>query len=472
MEEQGAQELSRTELLALVMEQRAEIAALKTRLATLETELAQARKNSRNSSKPPSSDIVKPPRPGPVSGHNHIGAQPGHERHERAPFPPEKVNRHKDHKPCTCPDCGGPVRCGVEPSLITQQVELVAKPFKVTEHRAWDGQCTRCGRKVYAALPPEVEHAGLFGPRLTAHVAWLKLRGHVSYSGIQEYLRDVLGLDVSRGYLDKVFQKAAAALRPAWTELHGALRDQPVLNADETSHPEAGKRRWTWVFRAAFFTVFLIAPSRGSEVLVRTLGKAFAGILCADYFSAYRKYMGEHNVLVQFCMAHLIRDARFLAELRDPVTRRYGQKVVQRPRQLFRVIHCRERYASPEVFQRALERARDRLRATVLRAPARREAQNLAKRFRQHGEAYLLFVTTPGLEPTNNLAEQALRFVVLDRRITQGTRSAKGSTARETLWTIAATCRQQGRSLYHYLVEAISAHFAERLIPSLLPAGP
>jgi len=242
-----------------------------------------------------------------------------------------------------------------------------------------------------------------------------------------------------------------------------------VLHADETGHPQAGQPHWTWVFRARLFTVFLIAKSRGSKVLVRTLGKAFAGVLCADYFSAYRKYMDEHNVLVQFCLAHFIRDARFLAELADPVTSRHGQKVVRRLRDLFRVIHCRERYAFSEVFQRGLERARDRLRNAVLGAPERREAQNLAERFRKHGDAYLLFVTTPGLEPTNNLAEQALRFVVLDRRITQGTRTAKGRTVRETLWTVAATCRQQGRSLYR---GAVSAHFSQQPLPSLMPAGP
>jgi hypothetical protein len=277
---------------------------------------------------------------------------------------------------------------------------------------------------------------------------------------------------VSRGYLDKVFQKAAGGLRPVWTELHAALPSQPVLNVDETGHPEKGRRLWTWVFRAPRFTVFLIRASRGSEVLVQTLGKAFDGILCADYFSAYRKYMGVHNVLVQFCLAHFIRDARFLAELPDLVTRGYGQNLVRCLRHLFRVIHWRERYATPKTFQRALEHARDRLRETVLRAPERREAQNLAERFRKHGDAYLLFVTTPGLEPTNNLAEQALRFVVLDRRVTQGTRSLNGRTARETLWTVAATCAQQGRSLYHYLVAALSAHFAQRPLPSLMPAAP
>ena len=472
MEAQHAEELSRAELLALVGELRAKLAAALARIAELETELAKARKNSRNSSKPPSSDIIKPPPAGPIAGRRHIGAQPGHQRHERQPFPPEQVDRREDHKPGACPDCGGSVCCAAEPALVQQQVEWVEKPYIVVEHRAWNGRCTKCGREVYASLRPEVERAGLFGPRLTAHVTWLKLRGHVSYTGIQEYLEDACGLRVSRGYLDKVLQKTAAGLRAVWAELHGALRDQPVLNVDETGHPEAGQHRWTWVFRAPLFTVFLIATSRGSKVLVRTLGKAFAGILCADYFSAYRKYMGEHNVLVQFCLAHFIRDARFLAELADPVTRRYGRQVVQRLRQMFRVIHWRERYATPEIFQRALGRARDRLRETVLGAPQRREAQNLAERFRKHGAAYLLFVTTPGPEPTNNLAEQALRFVVLDRRITQGTRTVKGRTARETLWTIAATCRQQGRSLYRYLVDAVSALFSQQSLPSLMPAGP
>ena len=364
------------------------------------------------------------------------------------------------------------MRCAAEPAVVQQQVEWLAKPYEVVEHRAWGGRCTSCGREVYPALPSEVEGAGLFGPRLTAHVTWLKLCGHVSYSGIQEYLKDVCSLPVSRGYLDKVVQKTGRGLRPVWQTLHDALREQSVVHADETGHPEDGRRLWTWVFRATLFTVFLIHVSRGSKVLVETLGKAFAGILCADYFSAYRKYVGEHQVLIQFCMAHFIRDARFLAELPDAVTRRYGQKVVQRLRQIFKVIHRRERYATPETFQRALERARDRLREAVLRAPPRREAQNLAERFRQHGDAYLLFVTTPGLEPTNNLAEQALRFVVLDRRVTQGTRSRNGRTARETLWTIAATCRQQGRSLFGYLADAVSAHFAQRPAPSLLPAGP
>jgi transposase len=472
MADSHSQDLSRDELLALVEDLRRQVAALREENAALKSELAQARKNSSNSSKPPSSDIVKPPPQGHGGDRRHIGAQPGHPRHERAPFPPEKVDRRVDHTPGRCPECGGTLRPEAEPALVVQQVEFVAQPFQVTEHVAANCRCRRCGASVYAQLPPEIAAAGLLGPQLSAHLVWLKTRGHLSYSNLQRYLRDAFGLQVSRGLLDKVVQKAGHGLRPVWDELYRAVRSASRLHVDETGHPEAGARLWNWVFRARDFTLYTIQRSRGSKVLERVLSPIFQGVLHADYFSAYRKYIGAHHVRAQFCLAHFIRDALFLKELPDPVTRRYGAQVVRRLRQLFRVLHGRERYATPETFQRALERARDRLRQAVLQAPERTEPRNLARRFRQHGDDYLRFVTTPDVDPTNNLAEQALRFTVLNRRMTQGTRSPNGRRARETLWTVAQTCTQQGRSFYGFLVDALSAHFTRRPLPSLLPAGP
>ena len=106
------------------------------------------------------------------------------------------------------------------------------------------------------------------------------------------------------------------------------------------------------------------------------------------------------------------------------------------------------------------------------RAPQRSEAQNLAKRFRLHGEGYVRFITTLGIGPTNNLAEQAIRFVVLDRLVTQGTRSERGPRWCERIWTAIATCTQQGRSVLHDLRDALYAHVRGEPAPSLLPAGP
>ena len=106
------------------------------------------------------------------------------------------------------------------------------------------------------------------------------------------------------------------------------------------------------------------------------------------------------------------------------------------------------------------------------RPPPSREAQNLANRFRRHGESYFTFVTTPGIEPTNNLTEQAIRFVVIDRKITQGTRSEAGQRWCERIWTTIATCTQQGRSTFHFLADTIHAHFAQRPPPDMLVQNP
>jgi transposase len=320
-------------------------------------------------------------------------------------------------------------------------------------------------------LPAAVEQGGLLGPTLTAVIAYLKGVCHASFSTIRKFCRDVLTLTLSRGQLVKVINKATAAMAGAYEQLRALLPEEASLNVDETGHKEQGQRWWTWCFRAQLYTLFKIDPSRGSQVLIDMLGREFQGVLGCDYFSAYHKYMGDFGVTVQFCLAHLIRDVKFLTELPDKVTAAYGQRVLECLRQMFHVIHRRETM-DPVRFQRALEKARDELLAVGKRAPQRSEAQNMAKRFREHGEAYFRFITTPGVEPTNNLAEQAIRFVVIDRLVTQGTRSEKGRRWDECIWTAIATCTQQGRNVFNYLRQSIDAHFTRKPPPSLLPAGP
>jgi transposase len=452
-------------LLARIAEQDREISALKA-------EIARLKKNSSNSSKPPSSDIVKPPKePLKGGGKRKIGGQVGHEKHEREPFGEEEIDRVESHDLSACPACGGRVVSAGLPERVIQQAELVKKPVEIVEHRSAACRCVRCGKVHYAAMPGPVERGGLLGPKLTALVGYLKGVCHASFSTIRRYFRDVLKLTISRGHLVKVVQKAAAAMAQGYHELRALLPQEEQLNIDETGHNDRGELLWTWCARAKLYTLYKIDPSRGSDVLVEMLGKDFQGVLGCDYFSAYKKYMGDFDVAVQFCLAHLIREVKFLTTLPDKVTAAYGQRVLEGLRKMFHVIH-RRAVMEPGRFQRTLEQRRDELIAIGKHAPERKEARNLADRFRKHGEAYFRFVTTPGIEPTNNLAEQAIRFVVIDRLVTQGTRSEKGQRWCERIWTAIATCRQQDRSIFEYLGQSIDAHFTRTPAPSLLPAGP
>ena len=134
-----------------------------------------------------------------------------------------------------------------------------------------------------------------------------------------------------------------------------ALATEDVLNVDETGHKENGKRMWTWCFRAAPFTLFKIDPSRASSVLVDVLGEEFDGVLGCDYFRAYRKYMADFGVLVQFCLAHLIRDVKFLVKQPNSKNRACGRRVLASIREMFGLIHCRDKMTEAGFARRLQE---------------------------------------------------------------------------------------------------------------------
>jgi hypothetical protein len=276
---------------------------------------------------------------------------------------------------------------------------------------------------------------------------------------------------LSRGELSKVLGKVTEALDKPYEELLRLLPGEGVVNVDETGHKDNGERWWTWCFRAELYTLYHIDAHRSADVLMDILGEEFQGVLGCDYFSAYRRFLRECNVRLQFCLAHLIRDVKFLTTLPDARDRRYGEGLRAALKKLFEVFHQREQLGAG-VFQARLQAAREEVLRVGRAGPATRHGQNMQKRFAEHGEAYFRFVTTPGVEPTNNLAEQAIRFVVIDRHITQGTRSQGGRRFCARIWTVIATCVQQGRSVYDFLREAVGNWFEGKPAPSLLAAPP
>lgn len=467
-------------VVKVICELSRQVDLLQQRVDELERKVAQLSKNSTNSGKPPSSDITRPKPEQRQQGKRKIGAQPGHPRHERPAFPEADIKTFHDYRLDACPECGN---AGVTfldgPPRVLQQMEIEKVVVFKEEHRSYPVWCERCQKVHYHPFPEDVVREGLFKERLSALVAYMKAVDHASFSTIRKFVRDVLGETVSRGYLRKVVAKASAALDAPYAELLDRLPLEQALNVDETGHKENGGKFWTWVFRAELYVLFKIDKTRGSKVLLEVLGEEFDGVLGCDYFSAYHKYMTDFNVTVQFCIAHLIRDIKFLTGLPDAETRAYGTRLLAAVKAMFKVIHRRDQ-AEPAAFRRALEQARDRILEVALSdVPSRldgngkelkREAFNMAKRFRENGKAYFEFITTPGIGPTNNLAEQAVRFVVIDRRITQGTRSEKGRETCERLWTVVGTCAMQGRSAFEFILTAVRAYFRGEPAPSLLPA--
>jgi len=446
------------------------IAPLLKRIEELEETIAKLKKNSSNSSKPPSSDIVKPPKQMGKGSKKKgkRGGQTGHPRHQRQAFTEEEVTvRHPEFTLDLDPNEWEPL----DEWEIHHQLELREDPLDVHEYRARRYVNRFTGEIISAEIPEHILVGGIAGPRLSAFVGFLKGRCHTSYTTIETLLDEVFGHRLCRGTLAKIVtSRVSPALAPAYDALFGALPLQAYLGIDETGHKDSGEKFWTWCFRAPDFTVFHIAETRGAVVLRDVLGTAFDGVISCDYYSAYHCFMKESSAVMQFCLAHLIRDVKFLAESTDKVTRNWAKKILELFKELFSVIHRKEELTEAH-FQRMLIKCRDALIKKFKAAPDRAGACNLRKRFKVNPQKFFTFVTTPGVQPTNNMTEQAIRYLVIDRRITQGTRGKKGRDWSERIWTAISTCESQGRPIFQFLCDAVEAHFKGLDPPLLAPAA-
>jgi transposase len=458
--------------IAALKDKEAEISSSKdAEIAVLKDKLASAKKNSMNSSKKPSGDITNPPKKAKSGEKGKPGARKGHKAHIRPAPDPSEIDHTYEYKPesDTC-DCGHALVRHEERDSTLYQLELVPNPVEYNALVSQAYKCPHCGKIHKGAPPVETAAAGLVGVRLMATIFDLRCQG-VSIRGIQRFLLSVLGAELSTGEISQVLtKKTPAALNKAYDELLEALPNEPKVGIDETGHKENGKKAWTWAFCAQTFVLFKIVAGRSADVIADVM-KDFEGTITCDFYSAYRKWMKDNpSSRVQFCMAHLIRDIKFLADYPDNPVQLYGNNLLEIVKEMFELHHQRfdETQPPPPDLQERLEECAERFRSAALDAPDHKKAQNMAKRFREHAESYLLFVKDVFVDPTNNATEQAIRFLVILRHVTQGTRSEEGRRASERLWTIKATCAKNNVSVFDYMVEALTAHYRGLPHPSLL----
>ena len=455
---------------AIIAAQQKQIERLLERIRQLEDEIARLKKNSSNSSKPPSSDIVDPQPDRKKKRKRRIGGQNGHPKHSRPLFEADEIDKTIIHKlPAEEVHRRGLMKLNETESAL-QQIDLPEQLFNVIEHRV-QLYVDPNGEVVKARLPKDIRKTGLFSPRMMALTGYLKTRCHMSYSTLESFFADIMDLDVSQGFLSKVCtRKLSSALQPAYAQVAEFIRNAPVVGTDETGHKNlAYKSAWTWCQQTPEAVFYHISNSRASQVLIDILGSDFGGIMVCDYFSANKKFIKDNKIPVQYCLAHLIRDIRFLATLAYRNVQRWADGLLGILGKLFKLWRTR-RQQHPGRYRRSAERMRKTFLRKVRRPPDHREAFNIKTRFNGPGEkGYFLFLEQEGVPPTNNATEQAIRFVVIDRRITQGTRSWAGMRFCERAWTVVATCTRHRRSVYQFFVDAINATYTNTPYPKLIP---
>jgi transposase len=444
------------------------IAYLLQRIEKLDEKIARLEKNSSTSSKPPSSDITKPASEQRQPGERKIGGQARHPGKQRDLLPPEKVDHRVPLRIETCPIHGDPLVEPPEPEdLISQSVELQEKPITVTEYHRAGRWCDRCGKMHYAPLPEGVIEGQLCGPRLQALLGYMKGHLGASYTELQQFCADVLGLEVSRAMICRTIARVNQALEAPYEELGEHIRTEKTLHIDESGWYDSGAQYWVWLFCTQLVAFFSIQPSRGCKVLKEILGDTFGGAMVTDFYSAYVCYA---SLKLQFCLAHLIRDIKFLTTLPDPATQEFGRKLLRYFELLFRHWHARQEIPR-EIFLHRCEKLQRRLFSFLTKTmPAKGPALTMKKRLVKHWASLFRFVRQPDLyQPTNNTAEQTMRVVVRLRRQTQGTRSEWGRHWCSRILSVIATCRKQKRSAWEFIRQAVYVKNFGGDSPSLLP---
>ena len=444
----------------------------------------QARQDSRTSSKPPSQDPPKTRAERRAEARARAkelmrtegerrkqGGQPGHQGAGRELRPEDQVDEIVDHCPDACGACGR--RFDVEQRRPGggrfgrhQVCELPPISVIVSEHRTHRLRCRHCRARTSARLPALVAGSP-FGLRLQAAVVTLTARHRISRRGICELAADLFGVTLSTGAVDAICQRACAALAGPHLHLQDWVLDQDAVHVDETGWRTRGEGRALWTATTPQATFLQIAEHCNRQQFDALIGP-FPGIVVSDRWNGFSHLDPHHR---QVCWSHLRRDfCRHADGLAEQKT--FGEQGSALTRRVF---------AAWRSYQHA-HHDRDRLKADI--EPIQSELRALleaaspkSQRTRWHRQfannllkvwpALWTFVTVDGVEPTNNPAERALRAPVIHRKVSLGTQSRDGERFAERALSAAGTCRLQGRSLFTYLSDLITAHTRGDPFPAL-----
>ena len=431
---------SQDELIELILTLAEQVAKQQAEIEALRLKLEKNKKpptNSGNSSQPPSKD-QKSNLPLKRKKHKH-GPPVGHQKYER------EFVAQPDHivevKPTVCPGCQTDVSQGEMVLLDVNQVtELPECKAEVIEVRQYGTECPCCGEDQVVAPPVSLDMQRAFGARLEATVVYYRQEQHMSYVRTRAAMRDLHGVEISEGGIDKIMQRAGVKALKAVKPIEETIQKSAVIHSDETSSRVDGNTYWQWVFGSTHAVLHIIRFNRSFDVIKDLMSEHEAEVWVCDCYSAQMKAPARQH---QLCLAHQLRNLQAVVE-RHPED--FWAKHVQ---QLFRYaihLHNQRQDLPDEIFSNRIERIEkcfERLLAQNLDPP---DACRLQRRYHKYRDAIFVFLYRTDVSPTNNISERRLRPAVIHRKVSGGFRSDWGAKTYAALKSLTDTGALSGLS--------------------------
>ena len=334
-----------------------------------------------------------------------------------------------------CPDCGAKLNLPFrfESKVIEEIPE--PQPVIVTEYKIAHYICPCC-RKEVVARDANCPHEGKFGNNVIAQATLMRYEDRLPHRKIQDTLKRIHGLALSPATIFDLTRRAGEAVRPDYDAILERIRGAPILYVDETGIHVQGEKHWIWTFTTPSETFFVIRKSRGTNVLIEVLTRRFKGIIVCDGWKPYARFTKN----LQRCWAHLLRESKDIAEKFEEAI-----PLHKALKELYDLLtKALENDPPPEVRMTLWELAREALRHWISKEYSIEIVRKFIGKINNGFEYWFTFIINPGVEPTNNRAERALRPHVVLRKILGTLRNDKGTSIHERIMTTLATWGQKG----------------------------
>lgn len=420
----------------------------------------QLRLNSKNSSKPPSSD-----RKANTSSQERKNRK-SRKGVARVSYPPERVDRRVECTRDSCMHCGSRHIESVGAPEALQQAELPEVRAIVTEYLLHKYCCEDCGKRCAADLPPGIPDSA-FGPHLMGLFATLTGVLHVARREAIQLIQDLYGVNIGVGSAPNIEERVSEALESVYRRIHNLVIGGAFpKHFDETTWRDSGKRFYAWVASCSEAAFFKLHPTRSRSAFEALIGGRADGFQAVtDRYPVYATIGKLH----QYCLAHLIRDFRRYAE-RDGPDGEIGGAVAQ---EFARICGIHKDYREGEISigQRNMRLGYRKRQVEFWLvdglANGSDRLSGLCESLLEAFDKLWTFSRVQDMEPTNNLAERDLRKLVIWRKKSLGTRSKRGQSFVERITSTAETAKRHGRNVLRFIQDAVTNLFARKPAPHI-----
>jgi len=408
------------------------------------------KRNSKNSSTPPSKDKKKESK---ATG-KPLGSPKGHKGGTKVDFGvPDKVVIIEPPK--VCPHCKQEIEAkNVVKKRFQAVAELVEKPIEITEYIYEDGECPHCKKPLKAETPINIIPKEQYGPRRQAWLDELRGYGHLSSKKLVKVCK-TFNIPITQGTLNNQLKKLNKALSVSIVELKEWLKNQPFVHMDETGW----RKRWMWTVATKLTSLLEVRDTRGAKEVEELIGKDYNGVIICDRAKCYvRKYKR------QLCWSHLKRDTQACAETKLESDKKFAKRMSKYISEIFHPLDQKENTTPLP------DKVRTFLKREWHSPPKKTKSKTLRNQLLKEWDNLWRFISNPDIPPDNNEAERTLRLSVTHRKVCGTSRTVWGAEAISKLFSVIQTCNKQNKSVLDFIKNSLLAYAHPHLIqPSLLP---